>query len=93
MEVGYQSYPNAKVCFILCLTKYALSLLIEPISCSVPSLPPNARYLNHNSSIQKITDGSHLEYVCGHSRHRRLIHCRKGKLLPKVPRCFHGKIN
>ncbi len=40
-----------------------------------------------------MNDGSQLEYLCGHSRHRRRIICRKGKILPKLPKCFKGKIN
>jgi len=40
-----------------------------------------------------MTDGSQLEYICGNSRHRRRIFCRKGKILPRIPKCFHGKIN
>lgn len=38
-------------------------------------------------------DGSQLEYICGNSRYRRRIICRKGKILPRLPKCFHGKIN
>ncbi|CAF1283345.1 unnamed protein product [Adineta steineri] len=62
----------------------------EPISCSIPSLPSNARYLNLHSSNQQINDGHHLEYICGNSRRRHRIHCRRGKILPKILKCFNG---
>jgi len=68
-------------------------LLIEPIPCLTPSLPPNGRYINHRSFNQHINDGSQLKYVCGNSRHHRRIICRKGKILPRLPKCLHGKIN
>ncbi len=68
-------------------------LLVESISCSIPSLPPHGRYLHHHPLAEHIHDGSQLVYTCGNSRHRRRIICRKGKILPRLPKCFSGKIN
>jgi hypothetical protein len=92
-EVGHRQYPNAKVCFNFLIFNELFVLCIEPIPCSIPSLPPHGRYVNLHSFDQKIDDGSHLDYICGHSRHHRRIFCRKGKIVPKMPRCFNGKIN
>ncbi len=66
-------------------------VLIEPILCSIPSLPAHGRYLHHHPIGQYMHDGSQLVYTCGNSRHRRRIICRRGKILPKLPKCFSGK--
>ena len=92
MEVGHRLFPNAKVCFYFISTQFLFFLLIEPIPCSIPSLPSNARYINLHSLDQQINDGHQLKYICGNSRHHRRIYCQKGKILPRLPRCFHGKI-
>ena len=66
---------------------------LEPESCPIPSLPAHARFLRHQSLPDQMTDGTHLEYICGQSRQRRRIFCRQGKILPRLPRCFRGIFN
>ncbi|CAF0868249.1 unnamed protein product [Adineta ricciae] len=67
-----------------------IPICAEPISCSIPFLPPTARYVNHDPSMKIMKDGSRLEYVCGHLRHRRRVFCRQGKTFPRVPKCYIG---
>jgi hypothetical protein len=93
MEAGCRKFPNAKVNFIFIFHQFLVFFNEEPIPCSIPSLPPTGRYLNHRPFSEQMNDGSQLEYICGNSRHRRRILCRKGKILPRLPKCFHGKIN
>lgn len=38
-------------------------------------------------------DGSQLKYICGNSRFHRQITCRRGRIFPRLPRCFHGTFN
>ena len=89
--------PRIPKCESLLIDFYTPSTVfhrsIEPVPCSIPSLPPNGRYLNHQSFGQFMNDGSRLVYICGNSRHRRRIICHKGKILPRLPKCFSGKIN
>jgi hypothetical protein len=94
MEVGYQKFLNVKVGFFdLIKSSFLFCLLfIESIHCLIPPLPPYARYINFRPFMQKINDGHHLEYLCKNSLHRQRIICRRGKILPKNPICYNGKI-
>ena len=42
--------------------------------------------------MQRIDDESHLQYICENSPYRQRIFCRRGKLLPRKPVCYNGKI-
>ncbi|CAF4216479.1 unnamed protein product [Rotaria socialis] len=61
----------------------------EPVSCSIPPLPQNARYINLHSFKRKINDGSHLEYICENSQYRQKIVCRQGKMVPQKLMCYN----
>ena len=63
---------------------------IEPVHCSIPRLPPNARYLTDGLLGEQMTDGSQLKSICGNSRRHRRITCRKGRIYPRSPKCFSG---
>ena len=65
--------------------------IVEPIACIIPGLPQDARYVRRRPFMQKIPDGSHLEYLCEHSQQRQRLLCRRGKVLPKTPRCYNGE--
>ena len=80
-----------KFVLIIQLILHWFCLFIEPISCSIPALPRNARYLHLRPFMQKIPDGNHLEYICENSQHRQRILCRRGKIFPKNPICYNGK--
>jgi len=67
------------------------SQFIEPIPCSIPALPLDARYIHRRPFMEKIPDGNHLEYICKNSPHRQRIICRRGKILPRNPLCYNGK--
>ena len=69
---------------------HAVLFFAEPIPCSIPTLPEQARYVNTHPSIEHIDDGSHLEYICGKSRSRQRLLCRQGQILPRLPQCFLG---
>ncbi|UJR30906.1 hypothetical protein I4U23_018416 [Adineta vaga] len=62
----------------------------KPISCPIPGLPRDARYMRLRPFMQKIPDGSHLEYLCENSKQRQRIVCRRGKIFPKHLRCYNG---
>jgi hypothetical protein len=87
--------PNIPKCeslfFILHLINSSY-LSLDPISCSIPALPRNAHYSHLRPFIQKINDGSHLEYICDNSHHRHRIICRRGKIFPRMPMCYNGII-
>lgn len=77
---------------IINITMHIIWSISVPISCRIPSLPHRARYTNLLSTDEWMSDSSFLEYVCGNSRYRQRIFCRQGKILPRLPRCFYGKM-
>ena len=91
MAVGFPKSLNVKVSnFLSPSASIDFAVSIEPIPCSVPLLPPNARYLTDGSFGEQMTDGSQLKYICGYYSFHRQITCRRGRIFPRLPRCFHG---
>lgn len=94
MAAGSRRFPLANVrCSSPWVSHNRLSLrfVLEPIACVVPALPRDARYVRRRPFMQKILDGGHLEYLCEHSQQRQRVLCRRGKILPKNPRCYNGE--
>jgi hypothetical protein len=80
--------------FVLIYIEFVFfSQFIEPIPCSIPALPRDARYIHRRPFMEKIPDGNHLEYICKNSPHRQRIICRRGKILPRNPLCYNGNKN